>query len=281
MGLAATQINIAVNTSFAATVPGAVTWLDVGFRLMQLPIGVFGVAVGTIATTRLAQQAASGDRSEMAATLAHGLRLVAFLTVPCTAGLLALAAPIVRLIYQHGVFSATDTDRTAAALVLYATGLFCYSAVKVAAPAFYAIGKTRVPLVASVSAVAANLILNFALFRYLSYPGLALGTALAATVNFTVLAVAFHRSAAALDLRHLAGHFARVAVASVACGCVAWIVTTQVETTIGTRGLLARCGGVGAGIAAGALAYAAACRALGVAELAEFTQLVRRRFGRG
>jgi putative peptidoglycan lipid II flippase len=280
LGLAATQVNIAVNTAFASTVPGAVTWLDVGFRLMQLPIGVFGVAVGTIATTRLAQEAAAGRREELAATLAQGLRLVVFLTVPCTAGLVALGAPIVRLIYEHGAFTASDTESTAAALVLYATGLFCYASVKVAAPAFYALGRPRVPLLASVSAVAANLVFNFALFRVLSYPGLALGTALAATVNFAILAIAFHRSEARLDLRSLLGQFVRVAVAAAACGCVAWITTAQVEAWLGTDGVAARAAGVGAGIAAGTLAYFGVCRLLGVAETAALAETLRRRFGR-
>jgi putative peptidoglycan lipid II flippase len=281
IGLAAVQINVTVNTRFAATVPGAVTWLDVGFRLMQLPIGIFGVAVGTIATTRLAQQAAAGRGDELAATLSHGLRLVAFLTVPCTAGLVALAAPIIRLIYQHGAFTAADTEHTAGALVLYATGLFCYSAVKVAAPAFYALGRPRLPLAASLSAVAANLIFNLGLFRVLSYPGLALGTALAATVNFAVLAVAFHRSAAALDLRALGGHFVRVCAAAAACGCAAWIVTALLESSIGVAGFGARAAGVGAGMTAGVLAYALACRLLGVAEWADLAANLRRRFGRG
>lgn len=280
IGLAATQVNIAVNTAFASTVPGAVTWLDVGFRLMQLPIGVFGVAVGTIATTRLAQQAASGRHDDLAGTLSHGLRLVAFLTIPCTAGLVALGAPIVRLIYQYGAFTAADTEHTAAALVFYATGLVCYASVKVAAPAFYALGRPRLPLLASVLAVAANLGLNLALFRFLSYPGLALGTALAATVNFAVLAVAFHRDAAPLDLRALGGHFVRVCAAAAACGAVAWIVTAQVESALGTAGLGARAAGVGSGIVAASLVYLGLCRALGVRESGEIGEALRRKFGR-
>lgn len=280
LGLAATQLNIFVNTSFASGVPGAVSWLNYAFRLMQLPIGVFGVAVATIATTRLAQQAAAGSREQMAATLGHGLRLVAFLTVPCTVGLVSLAEPIARLLYERGAFHAGDTAGTAAALLLYATGLYCYSAVKVAAPAFYALDRTRIPMLASLAAVAGNLALNLILFPWLGFAGVALGTSLAATLNLAVLVYAFHRSAAPLDLGGLGSHLARVLTASVLCGAAAWWVTGALETFAGTSGTFARCLGVGGGIGAAVLVYAAACRVLRVAELEEFVVLVRRRFGR-
>jgi putative peptidoglycan lipid II flippase len=281
LGLAATQLNIFVNTSFASGVPGAVSWLNYAFRLMQLPIGVFGVAVATIATTRLAQQAAAGDRAQMSATLGHGLRLVAFLTVPCTLGLIALAEPIARLLYERRAFHAGDTAGTASALVLYATGLYCYSAVKVAAPAFYALGRTRVPMAASLAAVAANLALNFVLFPFLGYPGLALGTALAATVNFAVLGWLFHRRAAPLDVHGIARHLGRVLVASAACAGAAWFVTTRLEDVVGTAGFPARVLAVGIGIGTGVVAYLGACHALGIAEVAEMRALLRRRFRRG
>jgi putative peptidoglycan lipid II flippase len=280
VGLAATQVNIVVNTAFASGVPGAVSWLNYAFRLMQLPIGVFGVAVATIATTRLAQSAADRNPGDMAATLAHGLRLVAFLTVPCAIGLILLAEPIARLLYERGAFHAGDTQGTAAALVLYATGLYCYSGVKVAAPAFYALGRSRVPLLASALAVAANLALNVALFPVLSYPGLALGTALAATVNFGVLLVAFHRTGAALDLRDLLGHMARVLVASVVCGAAAWFVADRAEALLGDRGLAARAVAVLGAIGAGVVVYAVACRLLGVSELGEIAGAGRRRLRR-
>jgi putative peptidoglycan lipid II flippase len=280
MGLAATQLNIFVNTGFASRVPGAVSWLEYAFRLMQLPIGVFGVAIATIATTRLAQQAAATRHDEMADTLGHGLRLVAFLTVPCTFGLIALAEPIPRLLYQYGRFHEGDTAGTGAALVLYSVGLYFYASVKVLAPAYYAMNRPRVPLAASVTAVAGNLCLNIALFPAFGYAGLALGTSLAATLNCAVLAWIFHRDAAPLDLRGLASHFARVLTAAAACGGAAWFVNREVEAWLGESALAARLAGVGCAIAAGAAVYAVLCRAFRVAELEEFAGLVRRKLRR-
>ncbi|MCE9635932.1 MAG: murein biosynthesis integral membrane protein MurJ [Planctomycetes bacterium] len=280
VGLAATQLNIFVNTSFAAGVPGAVSWLNYAFRLMQLPIGVFGVAVATIAATRLAHAAAAKDTAGMSATLSHGLRLVAFLTVPCTIAFIFLAEPIARLLFEHGRFRPSDTVATAAALVPYATGLYCYSAVKVAAPAFYALGRTRVPLVASLSAVAANVALNFALFPIYGYPGLALGTALAATVNFAILVIAFHRTAARLDARPLASHLTRVLVASCVCGGAALAADRGVESLLGIERLIPRLVAVAAAILTGVVTYGLACRLLRIAELDEFNAMVRRRVRR-
>src|SRR6185437_8148810 len=129
-----------------------ISWLSYAFRLMQLPIGVFGVAVSITATTLLAEHAARGDMETLAATLRRGLRIVLFLTVPSTVGLALLGVPIIRLIYQHGRFSPHATVQTAHALAGYAVGLVAYAAIKVVVPAFYAIGRPRVPVAASLSA---------------------------------------------------------------------------------------------------------------------------------
>lgn len=280
VGLAATQVNIFVNTIFASQVEGAPAWLSYAFRLMQLPIGVFGVAVATIATTGLARRAAERDLPGMRATLGQGLRLVAFLTVPSMVGLLALREPIVRLLFQHGRFTAADTDATAWATLMYATGLYAYAAVKVVAPAFYALDRSRIPVIASISAVAANVTLNVLLFPYLSYKGLALGTAAAATVNFAVLLVAFGRTAGGVGLAGVAWHWARVFAAAIPCGLAAWVVNGAIEQALGTEGTPARVVGVGLAVAAGGLVYLACCRLLRVGELQELSAFARRRLGR-
>jgi len=108
-GLAAVQVNVFVNTIFATQEAGAAAWLNYAFRFLQLPIGVFGVAIATVTTTRYADAAADGNRARMAEQLAEGLRLVAFLTVPATVGLVVLGEPIIQLIYQHGRFGSADT----------------------------------------------------------------------------------------------------------------------------------------------------------------------------
>ena len=196
---------------------------------MQLPIGVFGVAVGITALTHLSRDAANQDWDSLRATLRRGLRMVLFLTIPSTVGLALLGVPIIRLIYQHGRFSPHATLETARALSGYAVGLAAYAAIKVVAPAFYALGRTRVPLVGSVTAVAANLIWNFATFRRFGHVGLALGTSIAALVNFSVIVLAFEYQFRGLLTRDLLVPLLRILAASGVMAAAVWAVTSRME----------------------------------------------------
>jgi putative peptidoglycan lipid II flippase len=231
LGVAAVQVNVVVNSSFASMISdGALSWLSYAFRLMQLPIGVFGVAVGTTALTHLARDAAEQDWEAMRGTLRRGLRMVLFLTVPSTVGLALLGVPVIRLIFEHGRFSPSATVETARALSGYAVGLVAYAAIKVVAPAFYALGRTRVPVIASISAVAANLIWNVATFRTFGHVGLALGTSLAALVNVGVLVLAFQGQIGGLLTRDLLGPLARIAAASAVMAGAVWALSRWLET---------------------------------------------------
>ncbi|HVV49763.1 MAG TPA: murein biosynthesis integral membrane protein MurJ [Polyangia bacterium] len=266
LGVAAVQVNVVVNSTFASLISdGALSWLSYAFRLMQLPIGVFGVAVGTTALTHLSRDAARGDWDSLSVTLRRGLRMVLFLTVPSTVGLALLGLPIIRLIFQHGRFSPHATVETARALSGYAVGLCAYAAIKVMAPAFYAIGRTRVPVIGSVAAVAANLLWNIFTFRSFGHVGLALGTSLAALVNFSVLAVAFHARVRALFTRELVTPLLKIAAASAVMGAVIWLVSSRTELLHagGTRVFAAQ---AFLPIAVGAAVYFAAARALGLEE---------------
>ncbi len=280
IGLAATNVNMMVNTLFATLQTGSVAWLQYAFRLIYLPIGVFAVAIATISTTRLAQRAAERDMEGVTETLSEGLRLVAFLAIPSTVGLIVLGEPIVRLIYERGDFLATDTPATAAALVMYALGLYAYSAVKVTAPAFYALDKPRAALVASLCAVAVNLLLNLLLFESLGFRGLALGTAAGATVNVLVLTLSYRSLTGAFPFGDLARHAGRVLVATTPCGVAAWLTLRGVETSVGTATLGARLLAVLPAVAVGAFYFAATAWALRLAELDEVVSFVRRRRGR-
>jgi putative peptidoglycan lipid II flippase len=276
LGVAAVQVNVLVNSSFASLVSdGAISWLSYAFRLMQLPIGVFGVAVGTTATTHLAQHAKRGDWDALAVTLRRGLRMVLFLTVPSTVGLALLGVPIIRLIYQHGRFSSQATVETAHALAGYAVGLVAYAAIKVVAPAFYSIGRPRVPVAASLSAVAANLIWNFLTYRQFGHVGLAFGTSLAALVNFTVLAVAFHGRIRRLFTRDLVVPTLKIVAAAVIMGAACWAVSSHLELLHGAGRMVY---GLKAfvPIAVGAVVYFAAARALGVDEAKTLVARLRR-----
>ncbi|HVZ72802.1 MAG TPA: murein biosynthesis integral membrane protein MurJ [Polyangia bacterium] len=276
LGVAAVQINVVINSSFASLVSdGAISWLSYAFRLMQLPIGVFGVAVGTTALTHLSRDAASGDWSALAGTLRRGLRMVLFLTVPSMVGLYLLGVPIIRLIYEHGRFSPHATQETARALSGYALGLAAYSAVKVVAPAFYALGRTRVPLAGSVLAVAANLVWNLLTFRALGAFGLALGTSIAATVNLAVLVLAFQAQLKNLLTRELFLGLARIVAASALMGAAVWFLSSRLELVAGTS-LLLRFAKALVPVTVGAVVYFFSARALGLEEAQTLVKRLRR-----
>ncbi len=204
IGLSATQINIFVNTNFAAScAQGSVSWLNYAFRLVQLPIGVFGVALSIAVMPVLAKQAAQKDLASLKQTFTSSLVLVFSLAVPATAGLVLLAAPIIRLIFEHGAFSPLDTIQTADALAFYAVGLFAYSAIKVMVPVFYAIGNTKFPVIGSFLGVAANILTITLVIDHLQHRGIALSTSCAMILNFLFLSVVLYRKLAGYPLGYL------------------------------------------------------------------------------
>ena len=211
LGLAAVQINVLVNTSLATTEPqGAVTWLQVAFRLMYLPIGLFGVSVATAALPDLSKHAANDDRESMRRTVSTALRMMLMLNVPATIGLVVLAHPIVELLLEYNQFGPTDTTATAAALMFYAPGLIGYSAVKIASPSFYSLGNSRTPATVSVVSIGVNLVLNLMLVKVLGFRGLALGTAIAAMFNASTLLFLLGRRLDGLDRRRITISFVKI-----------------------------------------------------------------------
>jgi putative peptidoglycan lipid II flippase len=278
VGLSATQVNIVVNTGFASRLVGANTWLQYAFRLMQLPLGVFGVAVATVAGASVARRAAARDLQAVRETLGSALRLVAFLNVPSAVGLVVLGRPIVALVYQHGRFTPGDTGATAQAVAVYALGLYAYSGVKVLAPAYYALGSARVPVLGSWASMLANVLLNTLLFPVLGHAGVALGTSLAALVNFAVLAGAWRRRYGGLAGSGTVRQLGRVLLASGLMALLAWAAHRGLAALLGPReGLGARALLALGPVGAGAVAYLGAARALGIAELAELREALRSR----
>jgi putative peptidoglycan lipid II flippase len=280
VGLAAVQVNIFVNSRFASAEPGAVSWLDYAFRLLYLPIGLFGVALGTIATAGLARRAASGDMDGLRQTLRQSLSMLAFLTVPATVGLMALGVPVVRLLYERGRFTASDTEATAAALFLYAFGLVGYTGVKVLAPAFYALGRPRVPLLASVSAVATNLLVIWAFHARFGFRAIAVGTALGSLVNTALLLAFFERRVGGLFGHGLFRPVARMAVAAAAMGVAAWASAAGLERLVGTRGLPAQLATGLVPVLVGVALYGLLAHALRVGEAEVLGRMVRDRLRR-
>jgi putative peptidoglycan lipid II flippase len=223
LGLAAVQINLFVNTYLATTQPqGHLSWLQYAFRLMYLPIGLFGVSIATAALPELSRQAAAADRTAMRQTVSKGLRMMLMLNLPAMVGLVALAEPIVELLLQWGRFTPHDTVGTATALIFYAPGLLGYSAVKLASPTFYSLGDSRTPVVVSIISVLANLGMNLVLVRVMGYRGLALGTALAAILNAGTLLILLRGRLDGLEERRIIVAALKIGVASMLMGLSVW-----------------------------------------------------------
>lgn len=215
----AVQVNVMVNAQFASYQgDGAVSWLDFAFRLMQLPLGLFGVAIGTVALPSVSRSAEAGDLAGVRAVLAHGLRLAAVLTVPATVGLWFLAEPLIALLYQHGAFDAESTRQTAVALRYYTVGLAAYSGIKVISPAFYALDRRLKPMLVAFGAIGMNALLNWVLTSWsgMGHRGLALATGLVATVNFVVLYGMMRKLLGGMETRGLATTGAKAVAASLA-----------------------------------------------------------------
>ena len=187
-GLAVYEINILVDTILASLLPGgSVSYLYYGNRLVQLPLGVFGVAMGVAILPTLSEQAAKQNISELRKTLAFGIRLILFVTVPATLGLIILRIPIINVLWERGEFTALSTEGTAIALLYYSIGLCAFSGVKVLAAGYYSLQDTKTPMKVGVYAMFLNIVLNLILMGPLQHGGLALATSLSAIFNYFAL----------------------------------------------------------------------------------------------
>lgn len=278
LGLAAVQINVFVNTYLATSQEqGSVTWLTYAFRLMYLPIGLFGVSIATAALPDIARRATEGDTIGMRRTISSALRMMLMLNVPATVGLMALAHPIVAFLLERGKFTPHDTTATAVALMFYAPGLLGYSAVKIASPSFYSLRDSRTPVVVSVISVLVNLSINLMLVRVMGYSGLALGTALSAIFNAGTLLWLLRGRLGGLEGRRMAIAFLKISVASVAMGAAAHATNTWMGSHLPSPGSMWRATQLAAAIAVGLLVLAGSARVLRLAEFEEALGRVLRR----
>ncbi len=281
IGMAATQINVFVNTVLATGEgTGAVSFLDFAFRLMYLPIGLFGVSIATAATPAISRMVAEQDFGRIRSTLASALGLMLFLNLPATVGLIVLAVPIVSVIFEHGQFTSSDTINTAAALQLYAIGLIGYSIVRIISPTFYALGRSRVPVMVSVASVLVNIVLNVMLVQSLGYRGLALGTSITAILNASVQLFLLRRELHGMEGTRIAKSFARVIVASAVMGVVTWITYQLMLGALPGASLATQIVRLAVTIGASLAALAGVAQVLRIAEFGEARDLVLRRLKR-
>jgi putative peptidoglycan lipid II flippase len=300
----AVQVNVMVNGQFASHINGAVSWLYYAFRLVQLPIGIFGVAIATVTLPAVARQHALDDLTAFGKTVEEALRFGFYLTLPASIGLAVVAQPIIQLIYQHGTFTAQSTNQTALALQAYTLGLAGYSGIKILVPCFYAMQPPRfdapsrpgfwaglahfvrnvvlfTPSRVSLIGIGLNLVLCFILFFYLhlGHVGLALTTGFIAVLNFLQLLYAIQKKIALGDPGEWLSFFLRVTAATAACGLVAYLgdhyflAARAKPSLVGAFLLFTDIGVAGA-------VYFLATVALRVPESMELVGFVSRKFGR-
>ncbi len=274
---AAVQVNVLVNGNFASEINGGRSWLYCAFRLMQLPLGVFGVSLATATLPAVTRAFARGDMAGFGRTARDSLRLAWFLALPASAGLGFLARPIIALIYQHGRFSAHDTAQTALALQAYSVGLAAYAAIRVLTPCFYALGLPKTPLRVSLIGIAINLALNLFNARVLGlgHAGLALITSAVAVINFLQLMTALSGRVDLGGLSQWSGFLARCAAAAGLCGAAAWGINHLAEAA--TPNGLWRAVGLAAAIGVSVPVYFVAAQVLRLDESAEAWRMIRRR----
>ncbi len=266
IGLAATQVNLLVSTLIASLLPqGSVSWLSYAFRIMQLPIGVFGVALATVSLPALSRAAVAGDRPALTRTLSATVRLVFVLTVPAAMWLAVMSEPLIALLYEHGHFHAIDTTRSAGALVMYCVGLPAFAAVGVFTRTFYALGDTRTPVQASFVSVAMNLTLNLLFMRPFGHLGLALATSITSITNLAQLVFYLRRRVGPIEGRRIARTLLRMAgaggLAAGACAVGLWLTGGRWHHGVGLEGVT-----VLLGLALGVAGTWGAMRLLGVEE---------------
>ena len=285
LGLAVTQFNVVIDRLLAAWIsesaPAALFYSE---RLIYFPLGIFATALGTVLLPVFSGHAAEQQADKTRAGIQHGLRMLLFIMVPAAAGLLVLAGPIVRMIFEWGQFTAANTDYTRIALQCYAPGLIVFSLAKVLVPAFYAGQDTRTPVKIGVLCMLLNLVLNVAFIltwpQPIKHAGLACATVISEGVYAIILAVLIHR-------RLGSPGWGRIGIgllkASVSATCMALLVAAASRLLPGWLGdlplpakvvqILSVCGA----LALGVVAYLVAAWILRARELRELLGVLKRR----
>lgn len=293
LGTSAVQVNVLMNTYFVSGIDGAQGWLSYAFRLMQFPIGLFGVAVGTAAIPVLSRLASENKIKEFRDTVSSSMNLVFLMTLPSACGLIVLGQPIVRLIYERGKFDATATSMTAVALAGYSIGLTGYAAIKILSPAFYALNDAKTPMIIAIVSIAVNFIGSYFLRDWLSHygvtpetphgyghVGVALATSIVALVNFFALAVIMRGRINRLNGREIFRSFLKIAAASAVLSAVCYFSYRLLSDRLGVGSFGVKLTEALVPIVLGGLAFLIAAKVLRVQELEQAFGMIRKKLAR-
>ncbi|MGH7429894.1 MAG: murein biosynthesis integral membrane protein MurJ, partial [Candidatus Methylomirabilaceae bacterium] len=266
-GLAVTQVNMFIGTFLASFLSvGSISVLYYAFRLIHLPIGVFGVAIATAAFPTMARQASHPSLRDLGTTTAYSLRLVLLMTAPCMVGLLVFRVPIVQLLFERGAFDRALTVATANAVFFYALGLGAYVSTRILVPAFYSLQDTATPVKIGAVAVLVNIGASLLLMWPLQAGGLALATALSSFVNLGLLLSSLRRRLGRLGGSPFGPWLARLGGAAIVMGG-AGLTMLHLYDPVMVGPLPLRAITLGAELAASLAVFLAAAAWLGLGEL--------------
>ncbi len=293
IGTGAIQVKVLVDTVVASGIDGGASWLSYAFRLMQFPIGVFGVAIGTAAIPTLSRLASEENTVKFRNTLADAIKLVFLLAIPSACGLVVLGDPIISLIYQRGEFDAFDTNMTAWALAAYSIGLAGYAAIKVLSPAFYALDDAKTPMYISLASILVHVPASFGLMQLLStvgvsperpngygHAGVALATSVVATVNFIALVVFMRRRINRINGREIVAALVKIILASAAMSAAAYGSYYVLTNYFGEKGFSVRLAEAFIPIGIAGIVFLIASKILRIGELEKIFGMISRKLGR-
>ncbi len=283
VGVSAVQLNILINTQLASFLQdnGPVSWLSYAFRIIYLPIGLFGVAVGVVNLRDVSVHAAGEQFEALKETVANSVKLVSFLALPSSVGLIVLARPVVDVLFERGGFTAQDTIYTAWALVAYSLGLLAYSCNKVYVPTFYALDDTRTPvritLVTVLVNLGANLVLLVLLPAEYRFVGLAAGTSISVTLSNWLLASRLRRRLGDFRSYRIAGTITHHLTLALAMGGLVFLVDRMFAVWWPDPDLMREIAALAGCLAAGGGVYLGLAALTGVPEMKHLVQAWRRR----
>jgi putative peptidoglycan lipid II flippase len=293
IGTSAVQIKVLVDTFIVSSIDGGQSWLSYAFRLMQFPIGLFGVAIGTAAIPTLSRLAAENNFTKFRSTLSDALKLVFLLTIPAACGLIVLGEPIIRLLYERGEFRAFDTNMTAWALAAYSIGLTGYAAIKIVSPSFYALDDAKTPMYVSIASILVHAVVSFSMMKFLStvgvsperpngfgHVGVALATSTVALVNFFALTFLMRRRISGLNGREIFGAFLKIVIASAAMSAVSYSSYYFLTNSLGTKTFLVKLVEALVPIGLGGIVFFIMAKLLRVGEIDKFVGAIKRKLGR-
>lgn len=224
-GMAVSQINIFISTILASYLAeGSITYLYYSMRLIQFPIGIFGVAMAMAVLPALSEHSAKGEIHKVKDDLSFALRLLFFITVPSMIGLIALKVPIVSTLFQRGLFGFDATIGTSDALMFYALGIWAIVGMRVVTAAFYAMQDTKTPVKIAALSMFVNIIFSLLLMEPMKHNGLAFANSIAASANFIILFYFLRKKIGGIGTRKIVSSFAKTLIASAIMGVAGWFI---------------------------------------------------------